>query len=126
MFQTLPIIPLPNGEKAGIGSIGKVLYNAPDRKIQDMVTADTNRVRSWLYGDDDKAATPLTKAEATDIFNNTTTTNSIETDFQARGVKKEDIGTAINSSLGPISEALADIDVNERDPVIAAIVSTSD
>ncbi len=118
MFQTLPIIPMWEGNKnVGIGSMARVLADAPNRYLQNLETKDSQIVWDWLYGKDPE----LTAQTAQTIFSPNATNTTITEGLKKLKVKDEDIPTFISSNYSTIGATVAGLVPDERDSVVAAV-----
>lgn len=123
MFKTLPIIPMPNWQSVGVGSMAKVLSEAPQRKLQAMETRDNQLVQSWFDGDNSKIS-KLDETQAKTIFTSWATQNTIEEKIQNLWAKKEEVAGIISGSVASIGAAVSLIqDEAEKNQVIAAVAS---
>jgi len=69
-FQTLPILPLPGGEKVWLGTFGKVMYWLPTQKAEIWNRQWTERVERWV---NPKETNALNQRQINEVINRITT-----------------------------------------------------
>lgn len=122
MFQTLPIIPMWEGNKnVGIGSMAKVLADSPNRYLQNLETKDSQIVWDWLYGKNPE----LTAKEASSIFRSNADTTTIKNELKKLNVKDENIPTFISNNYSTIGATVAELDLADREDVVSAVGNLS-
>ena len=124
-FQTMPILPIGEwGSRVGVGSAAKVLNAAPDTRVRNKESEQTQVATDFVWWNQTgwTTATTIDTTWANSLINENTTAESIKSWLKEKWIEDANMSTVLTSSYASLYEAVNKItEPDKKQSVITAI-----